>query len=174
MSLLADIFSLSTSIGSAVAGATTYFIARKTYNAALDETKKSIQVWLSYRLNGKRTIQWKIENITNIDADKETDIGDILQVTNGESVITDQTSSNHMVPPLTADKVLYFFLPKDAREHIPGDLEEELNTIILPKFGVKYARQWYWGQVLQSIFMHNVVTARVVTIIEKLKKSSGS
>ena len=52
----------------------------------------------------------------------------------------------------TAEKLLYFFLSKEQRESLPGDLEEEYNTVIVPKFGVSYARKWYWQQVLSSIW----------------------
>jgi len=54
-------------------------------------------------------------------------------------------------PPKTGEKILYLFLSKDARKHIPGDLEEEFTAIILPKFGARYARIWYWKQVFSSI-----------------------
>jgi len=54
-------------------------------------------------------------------------------------------------PPKTGEKILYLFLSKDARKHIPGDLEEEFTTIILPKFGPRYARIWYWKQVFFSL-----------------------
>lgn len=53
--------------------------------------------------------------------------------------------------PKTAEKLLYIILPKSAREHLPGDLEEEYRTTILPKFGLRYAKIWYWKQVVGSI-----------------------
>lgn len=54
-------------------------------------------------------------------------------------------------PSRLAEKLLYLFLPKEQREHVPGDLEEEFTTIILPKFGPRFARFWYWWQVIRSI-----------------------
>ena len=53
--------------------------------------------------------------------------------------------------PKTAEKLLYIILPKSAREHLPGDLEEEYRTTILPKFGSRYAKIWYWKQAVGSI-----------------------
>jgi hypothetical protein len=54
-------------------------------------------------------------------------------------------------PPKAAEKFLYFLLPRRVRENIPGDLEEEYRTIILPKFGPGYAKRWYWMQVVNSL-----------------------
>ena len=54
-------------------------------------------------------------------------------------------------PPQIGEKLLYLFLDKKSRESLPGDLQEEFETTIVPKFGVRYARFWYWWQVLRSI-----------------------
>ena len=51
--------------------------------------------------------------------------------------------------------LLYWFLPKDKREHLPGDLEEEFATVILPTFGLRYAKFWFWWQVVRSILATN-------------------
>lgn len=51
-----------------------------------------------------------------------------------------------------AEKIMYFVLPKHQRESILGDLEEEYNTIILPKFGLRTARLWYWKQAIGSVW----------------------
>lgn len=55
------------------------------------------------------------------------------------------------MPPLRAQKLLHFLLPKNLRESLIGDLEEEYRTVIFPKFGGRYARAWYWKQVATSI-----------------------
>jgi hypothetical protein len=55
-------------------------------------------------------------------------------------------------PPKFADYLLYFFLSKHDRENIPGDLAEEYETIILPDFGLRAAKVWYWKQVICSIW----------------------
>jgi hypothetical protein len=52
-----------------------------------------------------------------------------------------------MNPPLAAEKLLPFLLPKSLREGFPGDLEEEYHVYRL-KFGQRYADRWYWFQVL--------------------------
>jgi hypothetical protein len=54
-------------------------------------------------------------------------------------------------PPRRAEQTLWLFLG-DRRQELIGDLEEEYRTIILPKFGVRFARTWYWKQVLSSLW----------------------
>lgn len=52
-------------------------------------------------------------------------------------------------------KLLYLFLPKKQREYLPGCLDEEFTTFILPEFGPRYAKLWYWWQVIRSILATN-------------------
>ena len=54
--------------------------------------------------------------------------------------------------PWLPEMLLYLFLPKACREHVPGDLEEEFWTVVAPKFGPGYARAWYWLQVARSVW----------------------
>lgn len=54
-------------------------------------------------------------------------------------------------PPRKAEKLLYMLLPKELRNALTGDLEEEFRTLIVPRFGISYAHKWYWAQVLQSL-----------------------
>lgn len=54
-------------------------------------------------------------------------------------------------PPAMAEKLLVFFLDKKSREAMLGDLEEEYQTIIVPRLGDKVASLWYWYQVFRSI-----------------------
>jgi len=53
--------------------------------------------------------------------------------------------------PKLAEALLYLFLNKEQRVSVPGDLEEEFETVIVPKFGLHFARFWYWMQVLRSV-----------------------
>jgi len=55
------------------------------------------------------------------------------------------------MPPLGAEQLLHLFLSKSDREELIGDLEEEYRTVILPRFGPRFARTWYWTQALRSI-----------------------
>lgn len=48
-------------------------------------------------------------------------------------------------------KFILLLIPKSQREHLIGDLEEEYNTIVLPEYGVRKARGWYWWQVAISV-----------------------
>jgi hypothetical protein len=51
--------------------------------------------------------------------------------------------------------LLYLFLSKIDRDVIPGDLEEEFTTLILPKFGPVRAQIWFWVQVVRNIAYRN-------------------
>jgi len=53
-------------------------------------------------------------------------------------------------PPKSA-KFILLLLPKQNREHLIGDLEEEYSTVVLPEYGERKAQFWYWWQVLNSI-----------------------
>lgn len=55
-------------------------------------------------------------------------------------------------PPASAEKLLYFLLPRNQRAPLIGDLKEEFFAIIVPKFGIRDARVWYWAQVLSSLW----------------------
>jgi hypothetical protein len=61
-------------------------------------------------------------------------------------------SNSRFQPPRAGEFLLYFFLPRKDRRTIPGDLCEEYFTIMVPKFGERVARIWYWKQVLSSIW----------------------
>jgi hypothetical protein len=54
-------------------------------------------------------------------------------------------------PPKGAETLLGVFLTKNARDCFQGDLAEEYETIIIPKFGLTAARRWYYWQVIRSI-----------------------
>ncbi len=53
-------------------------------------------------------------------------------------------------PPRSAEFLLYIFLSKKDRVAL-GDLEEDYRTEVLPKFGSRRAKLWYWSQVMRSI-----------------------
>jgi len=60
-------------------------------------------------------------------------------------------SRRALPPPRRAQSLLYFALPRAERGYIIGDLDEEFQTIILPMFGPRMARLWYWSQVVRSL-----------------------
>jgi hypothetical protein len=80
----------------------------------------------------------------------EAELGAPILSLLGLSEQSDQETSTTQLPQ-GAEKLLYFILPKDLRESLPGDLEEEYRTIMLPKFGLRFARVWYWKQVVGSV-----------------------
>jgi len=53
--------------------------------------------------------------------------------------------------PAGAEKLLFLGLSKSEREEQIGDLEEEFRTKIVPRFGLQFARRWYWSQVSRTV-----------------------
>jgi hypothetical protein len=60
----------------------------------------------------------------------------------------DSTRNNH--PPRWA-RFIALMIPRQHREHLLGDLEEEFYTVLVPEFGNFTAKLWYWWQVLASV-----------------------
>ena len=58
-------------------------------------------------------------------------------------------------PQAAASYLLYLLLTKVDREAIPGDLEQEYRTTILPKFGPTCGWFWYWWQTFVNIAWRN-------------------
>jgi hypothetical protein len=54
------------------------------------------------------------------------------------------------LPPAAA-KFLLLLVPLRYREHLIGDLQEEYATVVLPEYGFRKARFWYWWQVVASV-----------------------
>jgi hypothetical protein len=67
------------------------------------------------------------------------------------------------VPP-RFPKFLLLLIPKKNREYVIGDLEEEFHTILVPEYGYRIARCWYWAQVLAAF---------VPMLWDQLKRASG-
>jgi hypothetical protein len=59
--------------------------------------------------------------------------------------------------PDSAAFLLRLFLTARDRAAIPDDLEEEYRTDILPRFGHRRARLWFWTQTISTIAMRNTV-----------------
>lgn len=55
------------------------------------------------------------------------------------------------VDPPSAAIFLLMLAPKKHREHLLGDLEEEYRAAVLPRFGLRRARFWFWWQVCISL-----------------------
>ena len=60
-------------------------------------------------------------------------------------------SSPTAAPPRLAEFLLYCFLSKEGRAALIGDLMQEYQMEVLPKFGPRGAKVWYWSQVIRSI-----------------------
>lgn len=56
-----------------------------------------------------------------------------------------------VVKPPKGAKFLLLLIPQKHREHLPGDLEEEFSTVVLPQYGFLVARWWYRWQVAASL-----------------------
>ena len=61
---------------------------------------------------------------------------DFARAVNFPARATEMTVS----PSRAAEYLLFLFLPSHLRDVIPGDLQEEFTTVILPKFGPRRAR----------------------------------
>jgi len=53
--------------------------------------------------------------------------------------------------PRAAEFVAYVLLDADMCEAILGDMYETFGTEIVPKFGIRRARAWYWKEILISV-----------------------
>jgi hypothetical protein len=60
-------------------------------------------------------------------------------------------------PPTAAYFLLDLLLAEADRKAIPGDLVEEFATSILPKYGARGARLWFWTQTVRTIATRNPV-----------------
>jgi len=72
--------------------------------------------------------------------------------------------------PLSAQYLL-LLIPRKDREHIISDLEEEFHTIVLPQYGLRRAKTYYWCQTFASLahyILPFVKRAIGVTVILKL------
>jgi hypothetical protein len=58
-------------------------------------------------------------------------------------------------PPSWATFMIYCFLGKSDRGAIAGDLEEEFTTTVLPKFGPRRARFWFWTRAISAVAYRN-------------------
>src|SRR5580693_916133 len=65
--------------------------------------------------------------------------------------------------PVIAEYLLFVFLRRDDRIQIVGDLQEEFITCVLPKFGLRRARFWFWAQTLTIIWQRNSIFRWLLT-----------
>jgi hypothetical protein len=65
-------------------------------------------------------------------------------------------------PPHRACFLLDLFLVKADRKVIPGDLVEEFTTSILPKYGARRARFWFWVQTVRTIATRNAISRLIL------------
>jgi len=49
-------------------------------------------------------------------------------------------------------RFLLLLIPRKDRDNLVGDLEEEFLTRVLPAYGPKLARRWYWAQTIATLF----------------------
>ena len=67
------------------------------------------------------------------------------------------------VVPRRAELILCFLLPPATRANMLGDLEEEFRTRMLPIFGVRVARCWYWTQAVRSVIV--VLWSTIIRVV---------
>lgn len=73
--------------------------------------------------------------------------------------------------PKAVEQCMIFLLPRDCRDEIMGDLEEDYRVNIVPKLGKKIARRWYWFQAIRTIWHYNGLTARIIRLVEGIRNS---
>lgn len=76
-------------------------------------------------------------------------LGALAQDCGRESQVLFQ--SGQEARPPRAGKFLLLLLPAKYREFLIGDLEEKFITVLVPEYGVRVARLWYWWHVLISL-----------------------
>lgn len=86
-------------------------------------------------------------------------------------IFTDQTTPK---PPKLGINTLFFLLPRDHRDEIMADLDEDYVTNIVPKLGEQLARRWYWFQVARTSLHYNGVSVRLIKLVETFQKGHGS
>jgi hypothetical protein len=85
----------------------------------------------------------------------------------------------HPSPPIGACFLLDLLLSKADRAVLPGDLEEEFTTSVLPRYGVRGARFWFWTRTVSTIATRNpicrwVLVGGLVRIGEWIFRKIGS
>jgi hypothetical protein len=63
-------------------------------------------------------------------------------------------------PPLAADYLLSLSLSRRNKSETIGDLTEEFHEEIVPAFGLKAARFWYWKKAFSAIMERNPIARR--------------
>jgi hypothetical protein len=74
-------------------------------------------------------------------------------------------------PPRSAERLLYYMLPRKARIAILGDLAEDYWSDFLPKFGAREARRLYWWHAIRSIAAMVTRWSIVATVVEWLRRT---
>lgn len=70
-------------------------------------------------------------------------------------------------PPRLATWLAGLRLPHSDREFQLGDLAEEFHRVLVPDFGVRAARRWYWRQALRCLFAREAPTAAERAVIAR-------
>ena len=82
-----------------------------------------------------------------------------------------RTVPSALPPPFLAEYVLYVALPRREREPFLGDLKEDFETNVVPKFGPLLARAWYWYKTILCVRMYtceNAIEPLLRRVIEPL------
>lgn len=58
---------------------------------------------------------------------------------------------NHDLPPMLAEKLILLCTPPSQSQPLIGDLREEFSRFMLPQYGGRFARLWYWKQAFSSM-----------------------
>jgi hypothetical protein len=73
------------------------------------------------------------------------------QATSGTNLTKPSAMTLPVEPPRSAEFLLFVFLDPSDRDAVIGDLTEEYESELVPRFGLARARAWYWVQVFRSL-----------------------
>jgi hypothetical protein len=74
-------------------------------------------------------------------------------------------------PPRRAEFLLWF-LPRDQRNDVLGDLSEDYQ-LVLGRFGKRWANLWYWGKVILEVgpfLREHILTRWLGELIKQFRK----
>jgi DNA-binding CsgD family transcriptional regulator len=136
-------------------GLTTHQVAERI-GLSRQEVKKVVfrmAVTLGASTRSKFLTVWADDGLAKVSVGENGDVavsehGEQVAWISGKYLTTDNEEVGK--PPEFA-RFLLLLVPKKYRENLLGDMDEEFSTIILPQYGARKARLWYWWQLIASI-----------------------
>lgn len=94
----------------------------------------------------------QIDSIYNLFATMRIDILEEERTTSiGAYSASGVESHPDQPPPKLGEKALLLLLPRRSGQALVGDLREEWTSFVLPQYGLRFARRWFWVQAIRSL-----------------------